>query len=1232
MLIKKGAVMSDKNWGFITPVEVSEIISFQRIESGDREAWRYSVQNAEKSMLDIQAEGTARIWNILDQYHLALLADEVGMGKTMQALSVCALLWRIDPDARILVIAPNHSVAENWINEYKTFINSHIRHSDNLVRTGMGNHAVHEPLLCGNLDMLEEIIRAGWCHFIIAKTSSLSVYSGSTGDDWGIRVMRAYENGVELNRRIIETQKKRFDILIIDEAQYYRRFEGDSLRVSTGKGLFGAQNPFTNMKVDHEDPLAKKVLLLTATPNHTSNRDIQNITRYFDAEMAALDSQTILSKIGLRRFRRLGGKIKYQYRQENDIECDFDDVRGELFFGLYLRKRAVELARTSQEKRTFTYGYLEGFESTAFEKLKLGIDEKKLEKIEQTEETETENGGSDGTNIYDDFNISDDSALLNKLARDFRKLFPSEYPVHPKYSKVSERITNFPGGYWNSERNDVDDKNLIFVRRIPSVRELAARLNNIYDKIFMEKIYEAWGKKQGPTTLTADKLREEYIGFTTNIAKDEIEEDEIEDDEAGEEDELTSPDVLESLSLNSVVFDLFRTKKEFRKDLQRTHASNFRTRFTRETDPFSLLFQPALDYKTGSYTSFYQERKAGKVQTLYIPSVMHSRLKDNRGDPDRETIFQRIGSEKPVSATLKPDTELETLWSIFFPLLEPELQKTLDSAMDIYQKEGFARYLQKGILFASSGLIELYCWFIEAQKTGARGEELYNRFIDIVRSGIEESLLFNIIKKAISQYIIYTEKICGFFDKTQLVEERWNIFNRQNPSYACSGDTQNRQRLINAFNSPFFPNVLVATSVLQEGVNLQYNCRNVFHYGIAWTPGDNEQRVGRIDRMFSLVERNLNKGIPGSTLNIYYPYMNNTFDKDQVGEFIMKKYISEVTLDRCQIPDFDKSISPDASYNPYWKDFLRKPVEDYHAEDPYPPKDVDNSQNHQSLYKELARNYRTAEDIELRILEKIDHVLKDRFKKGSKILKTSELRTQIALIEVILHHGRHQPVIAELNFSSELSGLIDGTVYYLTFRTPITSDDSNDNQLKVISSFERHRRDYKLVQLCHDPEKKSHFTFYMRTDLPFFVTDAVDETNLSEREIAYMFEQLVYFADQIEFDLYGEEQDLKMLDMKDEKYATEPFKNGIKSGGSLRLSNTNFILKDKWIYTKKIRREFRNMNPMILTHLFQFVKFRKTDKYLFLELPYPHADLDPEEEELLGKWFDYVCSRVEKKT
>ncbi len=76
-----------------------------------------------------QAEGAAYLFNLLNEKRTALLADEVGMGKTIQALAVCAALWQQKPDAKILVLAPRNEVAYNWINEYETFINVHYNFS-----------------------------------------------------------------------------------------------------------------------------------------------------------------------------------------------------------------------------------------------------------------------------------------------------------------------------------------------------------------------------------------------------------------------------------------------------------------------------------------------------------------------------------------------------------------------------------------------------------------------------------------------------------------------------------------------------------------------------------------------------------------------------------------------------------------------------------------------------------------------------------------------------------------------------------------------------------------------------------------------------------------------------------------------------------------------------------------------------------------------------------------------
>jgi len=80
--------------------------------------------------------------------------------------------------------------------------------------------------------------------------------------------------------------------------------------------------------------------------------------------------------------------------------------------------------------------------------------------------------------------------------------------------------------------------------------------------------------------------------------------------------------------------------------------------------------------------------------------------------------------------------------------------------------------------------------------------------------------------------------------------------------------------------------VLVSTDVLQEGEDLHTFCRNVVHYGLAWTPSAIEQRTGRIDRIGSLVQRRIDgrDSLPTKEelIQVYYPYLQDTVEVLQV--------------------------------------------------------------------------------------------------------------------------------------------------------------------------------------------------------------------------------------------------------------------------------------------------------------------------------------------------------------
>jgi hypothetical protein len=91
----------------------------------------------------------------------------------------------------------------------------------------------------------------------------------------------------------------------------------------------------------------------------------------------------------------------------------------------------------------------------------------------------------------------------------------------------------------------------------------------------------------------------------------------------------------------------------------------------------------------------------------------------------------------------------------------------------------------------------------------------------------------------------------------------------------ANGDTgsDTRRRLMRTFNSPFFPEVLVASSVMGEGVDLHLDCRHVIHHDLDWNPSVLEQRTGRIDRVGSKSEQ------VGRPIQVFEPFLAATQDE-----------------------------------------------------------------------------------------------------------------------------------------------------------------------------------------------------------------------------------------------------------------------------------------------------------------------------------------------------------------
>jgi hypothetical protein len=95
------------------------------------------------------------------------------------------------------------------------------------------------------------------------------------------------------------------------------------------------------------------------------------------------------------------------------------------------------------------------------------------------------------------------------------------------------------------------------------------------------------------------------------------------------------------------------------------------------------------------------------------------------------------------------------------------------------------------------------------------------------------------------------------------------------PVRMVNGETKPevRERLILAFNSPLFPEILVSSAVLGEGIDLHRFCRYVIHHDLCWNPSTLEQRTGRLDRIRCKAE------ISRRPIVMYEPFLAGSADE-----------------------------------------------------------------------------------------------------------------------------------------------------------------------------------------------------------------------------------------------------------------------------------------------------------------------------------------------------------------
>ncbi len=90
--------------------------------------------------------------------------------------------------------------------------------------------------------------------------------------------------------------------------------------------------------------------------------------------------------------------------------------------------------------------------------------------------------------------------------------------------------------------------------------------------------------------------------------------------------------------------------------------------------------------------------------------------------------------------------------------------------------------------------------------------------------------------------------------------------------------------------------VLIVTTVGQEGIDLHRECSHVIHHDLPWNPATVEQRTGRVDRIGSKTERLRAKGGGDCFLDVAVPYIAGTYDEHRFRVVHGRAHVFDVTL------------------------------------------------------------------------------------------------------------------------------------------------------------------------------------------------------------------------------------------------------------------------------------------------------------------------------------------------
>lgn len=953
----------------VTIDDVYNFISFEGKESSFK---------GDNKIPELQTKGVTAICNILNKQQYAYLADEVGMGKTYQSIGVIAMLLKEKPNAKVLIIAPNRRVQNNWVTEIQNFINNNLRDD-----TSININPISFP---ERKDFLDSFNKKNSNNIYLTRLTTFStiaysiINNGNNNDYDGIISTKELIKGLNkitnsnvsiknidfdaFNSGIICGEFLRYftpfyDLIIIDEAQNIRNENNATAFLNYWLGLkrnFGRDSNIDEILKKIENCLDKKknkndskFLLLSATPAHRNIDSLRRQLLYFDNPKLEDINHKYLENFLIRRLRRYNDENKYSIRHiiPTDVlkELEKDSSENLLEQKLFLALVQSKLAKEGiSNNSTFKIGFLETFESYS----PSSSEDKKIKEAGK----EFENGGFQEKGEKGE---APDKLMLKNLNESFTKAdLGRDTPPHPKYSFMENEVENLvkQNLFFENKDSIVPDKAVIFVRRLASVSELEEkRLNPMYER----KIVSYWGGEFKIQNATLKDIQNRFeTKYNSKTDNEDIDDSGNIQDYESDNQENGKIKLFKWLALKKQhVQGEYNAVSKFKKSIlsNRTNSfmfdENYFFSFGNKTqdDLAQLVGEDIVEEineyiikESGRYIADYKDKR-NYTELLHL--CCYVALKHIGKEKIAEYIKSFYGIGEKVKTQKSGDPKLLNKEDIINILKQDSIWNHMSEykVKAIYDCNDFKEFCKREVL---KGLTEKYLKSSEA---------ILEFMYCYIKVDNKDHLCENVMKRLFNNNLTHGQRIRKLFEKENRdlvykqvfggdkieneseLGSKLSFFNMQQWVMPAIGGNKGNEGLIKRFNTPFYPDIIVCTDVLKEGINLHLFCNRIFHYGLAWTPGDLEQRIGRIDRFFSQThrERANQESLPKDKkmhIEINYPYVGKSVDEHQLKQVLKFKLSADPLLD-----------SKDSMKKDIQNDLEEQPIDDLAK---YVPETIDN--------------------------------------------------------------------------------------------------------------------------------------------------------------------------------------------------------------------------------------------------------------------------------------------------